>query len=50
MKKILIGLSLLTSINIFAIEISEIDKNIVKECQEKLRIEETLLLIDRHGI
>lgn len=43
MKKILIGLSLLTSINIFAIEISEIDKNIIKECQEKLRIEEAKL-------
>lgn len=55
MKKILIGLSLLTSINIFALEISEIDKNIIKECQEKLKmeeikLEETLWLIDRYGI
>ena len=31
MKKILIGLSLLTSINIFALELSEIDKDIIKK-------------------
>ncbi len=43
MKKILISLSLLTSINLLALEISEIDKNIIKECKEKLRIEEAKL-------
>lgn len=40
MKKILIGLSLLTSINVFALELSEIDKDIIKECKEKLKVEQ----------